>query len=189
VFKRLREKLEAALAAATPPPDLAGIASEMREAVVEARAGVRRMREALEQAEHQLAGERGQLETAQRRGQLAADINDAETVDVAARFAAKHRERVSVLERKVAAQREELALAERDLAEMEGQLLELTRRRSGLEAERSRAAAWEGLGAAGGQRPETDVEQELLRSRMDRAAREAEAAAKLEELKKRMGRS
>jgi hypothetical protein len=45
------------------------------------------------------------------------------------------------------------------------------------------------VGAAGGARPETDVEGELLRSRLERSAREAEADAKLEELKKRMGRS
>jgi chromosome segregation ATPase len=189
VFKRLRERLEAALAAATPPPDLHEMAGQMREAVIEARAGVQAMREALEQAEHQLSGERSQLETAERRRSLAADINDAETVAVAERFAARHQERVAVLERKVAAQREELALAERDLGEMQAQLEELAKRRGSLESERSREAAWSGLAAAGGQRPETDLEQELLRSRMDRAAREAAADAKLEELKKRMGRS
>jgi hypothetical protein len=33
-----------------------------------------------------------------------------------------------------------------------------------------------------------DAEQEALKARMDRAAREAQADAKLEELKKRMGK-
>jgi hypothetical protein len=37
-------------------------------------------------------------------------------------------------------------------------------------------------------RPELDLESELLQGRMKRAAREAEADAKLDELKKRMGR-
>ena len=35
MFRRLREALEAALAAATPPPDLGEIAARMREAVIE----------------------------------------------------------------------------------------------------------------------------------------------------------
>ena len=93
-----------------------------------------------------------------------------------------------MLERKVAAQREELALAERDLGEMQAQLAEATKHRAGHEADRSADAAWASLGAAGMDRPEVDLEQEQLRARMDRAAREAAADQKLEELKKRMGK-
>lgn len=189
MFRRLRDALEAALAAATPPPDLGELAARMREAVIEAKAGVGAMREALEKTEQQVAGERGQLETTERRRHLAEGIGDAETVEVADRYLAKHRERIAVLEKKVEAQREELALAERDLAEMTVQLAEAAKRRGGLEAERSAERAWAGLGAAGMDRPETDLEQELLKTKLDRAAREAEADAKLEELKKRMGRS
>jgi hypothetical protein len=37
-------------------------------------------------------------------------------------------------------------------------------------------------------RPETDLEAELLEGRMKRQAREAAADARLDELKKRMGR-
>jgi hypothetical protein len=189
MFNRLREALEAALAAATPPPDLGEIAARMREAVIDQKAGVAAMRVALEKDEQALAGERGQLETAERRRKLAADISDAETVEVAERFIAKHRERVAVLEKKVAAQREELGLAERDLVEMQAQLVEAAKRRPGLEGERSAEQAWRSLGEAGMDRPELDVEQEALKARMDRAAREATAEAKLDELKKRMGRS
>ena len=189
MFKRLRDALEAALAAATPPPDLGEIAARMREAVIEQKSAVGLMREALEKDEQALAGERGQLETAERRRTLAADISDAETVEVADRFIAKHRERGAVLERKVAAQREELALAERDLVEMQSQLAEAAKRRPAVESERSAAQAWRELGAAGMDRPELDLEQEALKARMDRAAREAAAEAKLDELKKRMGRS
>jgi len=189
MFRRLREALEAALAAATPPPDLGEIAARMREAVIEQKAGVAALREALEKDEQALAGERGQLETAERRRKLATDIGDAETVAVAERFIAKHRERGAVLEKKVAAQREELGLAERDLVEMRAQLAEAAKRRPGLEGERSAEQAWRSLGEAGMDRPELDVEQEVLKAKMDRAAREAAAEAKLDELKKRMGRS
>jgi hypothetical protein len=188
MFERLRAALEAALASATPPPDLREIAGQMQEAVIQAKAGVLAMRSALEASERELGHEQQEIATAARRRDLAAGIQDAETVDVAERFLAKHQERFAVLERKVAAQREELALAERDLAEMRAQLDEVTKRRSVKESDRSRDAAWASLGAAGMDRPELDLEQELLRSQMDRAAREADADQALDALKKKMGK-
>jgi hypothetical protein len=188
VFKRLREALEAALASATPPEDLYDLAGRMRSALVEARAGLGQMREALEQTDRELALARREIETAERRRTLAAGINDAETVQVAEAYLVKNRERAAVLERKAAAQREEIALAERDMAEMTRQLEEVTKRRGTIDADRSSAAAWASLGRAGVDRPDLEAEQEALKSRMDRAAREAEADAKLEALKKRMGK-
>jgi hypothetical protein len=188
VFARLRDALERALAAATPPEDLGEIASRMREAVIEQKAGVRAMQEALAQAEALLAHHQGELATARRRRELAAGIADAETVAVAEKYIAKTGEHVGVLEKKVVAQREELALAERELAEMTAQLQEAARRNPATTAERSAAGAWNALGGAGMDRPETDLEGELLKGRMERAAREAQADAKLDELKKKMGR-
>ncbi len=188
VFKRLREALEAALASATPPEDLYVLAGRMRTALVEARAGLGQMREDLEKTDREVGLLKREIETAERRRALAAEIPDAETVKVADAYLAKHRERGVVLEHKAAAQREEIALAERDVAEMTAQLEEVTKRRGGVESERSSAAAWNSLGRAGVDRPELDPEQEALKAKMDRAAREAEADAKLEELKKRMGK-
>ena len=188
VFKRLRDALEAALAGATPPEDLYDLAGRMRGALVEARAGLGQMRDALERSDRELTLARREIETAERRRELAAGINDAETVQVAEAYVAKTRERAGVLERKAAAQREEIALAERDMAEMAAQLEEVTKRRGTIDAGRSSAQAWASLGRAGVDRPELDAEQEALKARMDRAAREAEADAKLEELKKRMGK-
>ena len=188
VFKRLREAVEAALASATPPEDLYDLAGRMRSALVEARAGLGAMRDALEKTDRELSLARREIETAERRRELAAGISDAETVQVADAYLAKHRERAAVLERKAAAQREEIALAERDAAEMTAQLEEVTKRRGTIDAGRSSAEAWASLGRAGQDRPDLDPEQEALKSRMDRAAREAQADAKLEELKKRMGK-
>jgi chromosome segregation ATPase len=188
VFKRLREALEAALAAATPPEDLYALAGRMREALIEARAGLEAMRDALGKTERELAALGREIETADRRRALAAGIDDQETVAVADGYLAKHRERAAVLEKKLGAQREEIALAERDVAEMTAQLEEVTKRRGGIDAERSSATAWASLGRAGMDRPELDPEQEALKATLDRAAREAAADAKLEELKKRMGK-
>lgn len=186
MFERLRDALRAALEAATPPPDLRELVYGMREAVVEAKVAVRGMREALARSEQDLAAHRRELDDAERRGRLAAEIRDQETVEVAARFAAKHRERVAVLERKIAAQHDELALAERELADMEAQLRRAVQERGGAAADRSTERAWRDLQAAGGVRPGVDPQDEQLRFDMDRAAREAEAERQLAELKKKM---
>ncbi len=186
MFERLRDALRAALDAATPPGDLRDLARQMREAVVEAKVAVQELRGALSRTDAELAVERQRLADAERRGRLAAEIQDQETVAVAERFAVKHRERLAVLERKVAAQRDELALAERDLAEMQTQLRSAERDRPAMEADRGTEQAWRDLQAAGGARPGVDLQDELLKSEMDRAAREAAAEQQLEDLKKRM---
>jgi len=158
----------------------------MREAVVEAKVAVQEMREALVRTEGELTLERQRLADAERRGRLAGEIQDQETVAVAERFAAKHRERVGVLERKLAAQREEVALAERDLVEMQGQLRSAGHDRPAMEGERSTERAWREVQSAGGARPGMDLQDELLKAEMDRAAREAAAQQQLEALKKKM---
>ena len=186
MFERLRDALRAALAAATPPPDLRDLVRQMREAVVEAKVGVGEMRAALARTEGELLLERRRLADAERRGRLATEIQDFETVSVAQRFAARHRERVAVLDRKLAAQRDELALAERELADMQSQLAAGERDRVAAQGERSTEQAWRDLQAAGGARPGVDVQDELLRAELDRAAREAAAEQQLAEIKKRM---
>src|ERR1041384_6374274 len=108
--------------AATPPGDLRDLTRQMSEAVVDAKVAVQELRAALTKSDAELVAERQRLADAERRGRLAAEIQDKETVDGAERFAGKHRERVGVLERKVAAQREELALADRELSDMQTQL-------------------------------------------------------------------
>src|SRR5881397_312463 len=186
VFERLRDALRAALDAATPPGNLRDLARQMREAVVEAKLSVQETRQAVSRTEGELAVERQRLADAERRGRLAGEIQDHETVEVAHRFAAKHRERVGVLERKLAALRDELALYERELGDMQAQLARAERDRPLTEAERSAERAWRDLQEAGGARPGTDLKDELLKSAMDRAAREAAADRQLRELKKKM---
>lgn len=141
----------------------------MREAVVETKVAVSEIQDAIARTDRELGLERQRLADAERRGRLAGEIQDQETVSVAERFTAKHRERIGVLEHKLAAQREELALAERELGEMQAQL---------KSAERDRPAM--------APRPDIDLEDELLKTDLDRAAREEAAARQLEELKKKM---
>jgi len=152
----------------------------MREAVVDAKVAVAEVQDAVARTEREVSAERQRLADAERRGRLAGEIQDQETVAVAERFAAKHRERLGVLERKLATQREELALTQRELDEMQAQLKSAERDRPAMEARRSAQEA------AQGTEPGLDLQDELLKSDMDRAAREAAAARQLEELKKKM---
>jgi len=153
----------------------------MRDAVIAARAALAHMREHLRATEQELEAERRQLMDAERRGRLAGEIGDQETVAVAQRFAGKHAERVSVLERKLGAQRDEITLAEHELADMTEQLKAAERHRGAEEAADRVAAAQAAMGPA-------DAEDELLKGRLDRAAREAAAEQQLEALKQKMGK-
>lgn len=94
----------------------------LRMALVEAKAGVEGLRHGYATTERELAQERKHLEDAERRGRLAAQVPDPETVAVAQRFAARHRERIALLERKLAVQRDELLLLEREVDEMRHEL-------------------------------------------------------------------
>jgi hypothetical protein len=174
------------LDAAAGPADLRALARQMREAVVDAKVAVAEVHEAVARTDREIGLERQHLADAERRGRLAGEIQDQETVLVAERFTAKHRERIGVLEHKLAAQREELALAERELAEMQEQLKSAERNRPTMEGDRNTEQAWRDMQSAGGARPGMDLQDELLKSDMDRAAREAAAARQLEELKKKM---
>jgi len=186
MFDRLRAALHAALDAATPPGDLRDLTRQMREALIEGKAAVRELREGLARTERELTAERHQLADAERRGRLADEIQDGETVRVAERFAAKHRERAEVLERKLAAQRDEVGLAEREVADMQVQLARAERDRPVNAAERSAERAWRDIERAGGVRPDTDLQGDLLKQDLDRAARDAAAEAQLRELKQRL---
>jgi len=119
VFDSLRARLDRLFAEQGANPRARTLA--LREALVEAKLGLEQMRESLGATERELAGERKQLDDAERRGRLAAQVSDAETVAVAERFAGRHRERVAVLKRKLSVQRDELILGERELEEMAAQ--------------------------------------------------------------------
>lgn len=187
MFERLREAIEAALEAATPAGNPRDVVNRMHAAVVEAKVAVGKMHDGVRQTELRLVEERSHLENAERRGRMASDIGDHETVGVAEQFTAKHRERLTVLEHKLAAQREELALAQRELGEMRDQL-DRARRDHRLTDDSYVREAWRDLDAGAAGRSGDDLEDEVLRAKFDRADRERRAEERLKELKKKMGR-
>ncbi len=176
MFERLRQSLRDAMSRASSPEEGRAVLAMMRDALVQARMGVHEVRDALRESRAQLAHEQKELATVRRRRELAAGINDGETVEVAERFEKRHLEHIGVLERKIEAQESELALVERELEEMNAQYRAM--QAGGGPTVAPPPSAGEGIG------PETDA----LRREMDRAAREAEAERQLSELKRRMGR-
>lgn len=159
----------------------------LRDAVIEMRAGLGVMRDALVRTEQELDAERTRHADAVRRRDLAAGIGDQETVDVAERFAARHHARSEMLERKLAVQRDELALAERELEEMMTQYGAAARGHS-TDTPDSIERAWRDIAAAGGSRPGVDLDAELERAAEERRLHEAAVEAQLAQLKRKLGR-
>jgi len=184
MFESLKMRLERFLTEATPPADRREEASAIRESLVEMKAAVLGLRDALAASEQDLATERRRLEDAERRGRLATGIGDGETAEVAGRFVERHRERAAVIERRIGVQREELALADREMQELAVRL----RAAPSDAASDSVQQAWRVLEAAGGARPETDAGDALLSAQLDQARRKAAVEEQLAFLKKKLGR-
>ena len=185
VFEGFRRSFEELLDRATRPEERRVVASRMKETLVQARMGLEDLRTGLNKARQRLAAEERELETVRRRKQLAEGIGDRETVGIATKYEEMHSQRVDVVRAKVNAQEAELALAERDVGEMSAQLKAVL---SGADPR----------GAAGAIDPAMDTEEpsdgaslhdEINSLGRARAAadREADAAKRLEELKRRMG--
>ena len=162
---------------ASSPAETRAVAAMMRDALVEARVGLAAVRTSVESTRAQLAAERAELETVRRRGRLAAEIADAETVQVALTFERRHTERVEVLVHKLAAQEEELSLTEREVAEMTAQF-------------RAAAAGIDPFasGRVAASPADDDDVADAERRQAERQARESDAERRLAELKRRMGK-
>jgi hypothetical protein len=179
MFEHLRQALRDALRSA--PADRREAVARMRDTVVQARVGLSDLRDGVAETRRRLEAERRELETVRRRKRLAADISDAETVTIAERYERQHAERVVVLERKLAAQEEEVAVAEREIAEMTAEL------RAAASAA-PRPADAHAVAADDPLRDTLGEELDAMARARRREATDVEAARKLEELKRRMGR-
>lgn len=172
----LRARLDQMLADLSRTTDARSTAAGLFDALVEIKAAIAGLKDALAATDHELAGERRHLEDSERRGTLAEQINDQETVELARIWTSKHRERVELLERKRAVQLDELAYAERQQAEM-------------TEAYRSAKLGVPPTGQtppAGS--PSPDAETERMGRELDYQARQALVQEQLAHLKKKLGR-
>jgi hypothetical protein len=139
----------------------------LRQALVQFKVGIGELRDALVRTERELATARHERDDYQRRGALAARIDDQETVRVAAEFAAKAGERIDLLERKVIVQRDELAMAEREYEATRQQFQQASR---GVPLDAAQSIA-------------VPPDQAVL----DQQAREAAVEAQLAHLKRKLG--
>jgi hypothetical protein len=182
VFESVKARLERFFRDHSGPEDPRRRAAILRDALLEAKVGIRAMQDALAATERELAMERHHLTAAERRGRLAAEVPDSETMALAERFGARHRDRVAVLERKLVVQRDELMLAEREVAEM---LAEYRGSPTGSPAD-SIEAAWRDLEAAGADRSGLDTEDTKLSKDQEDKLRAQTVEAQLEFLKKKL---
>jgi len=192
VFESLKTTIADLLGGRVHPADRRAVIADMKRALVSAKLGVEDLEQGVEVTRRKLDVERQGLETVTRRKALAAGINDAETVAIAEKYEGQHTERIAVLERKLEAQEAEAALARRDYDEMLTQL---------KAASAGAGSVGAGGGPAGaGQMPSDEelglrddaplnAELDALKRRAAREARDADADARLEELKRRMGPS
>ena len=193
MFESLRKSLNDLLARATPPEERREVVSRMRDTLVQAKMGLQDLRDGLAKSRQRLEAERREVETVQRRKRLAQQIGDAETVRIAEEYEVLHAEKLSVLTRKLEAQESELTLAEREVAQM---MAELRAAASGVGPLPGRGGASVNdalneleseLGSAATGEPLRQEIDGMSRSRA-REEREADAARRLEELKRRMGK-
>jgi len=170
----LRARLDSLLASQGLSNDRRAEASGLHAALVEFKIVIGTHREALVKAERELAEERRQEADADRRGRLAADIGDAETVRIATEYTARHRERVLLLTRKVEVVKDELAYAEREYEVLAGRY----------------QAARQGVGSTGAPSATDPADRELeaMKAKADREASQQAVQAQLEMLKKKLGK-
>jgi phage shock protein A len=188
VFESLKATIQDLLNGRVAPTDRRAAIYEMKRALVSAKLGVEDLREGVEITRRKLNTEREQLETVRRRKTLAEGINDAETVALAVKYEQQHGDHVAVLERKLDAQEAEAQLAERELA---GMMSQLKAANAGVGSSTDRT------GSRGGGISDEELglpDDSKLHAELDnlarankRSAADADAEAKLAELKKRMG--
>ena len=190
MFDSFRHTLRELMDRATPPDERRAGLARMKQTLVTARLGLDDLRRGLEVTRQRLVHEEGQLATMRRRRDLAAGINDTETVGLAQRYEAHHAERAEVLRRKLEVQEAELDMAER---EVEGMTSALRDAMAGIPPAAGRSGAIDDAArreaeAVTGARADVASEIDALGRASARQAREAEAEARLADLKRRMGR-
>ena len=192
MFEQLRNSLDELLQRATRPEDRRLVMTRMKATLVQAKLGVDDLRDALEQSRRKLEREQAELLTVRRRKELAAGIQDQETVAVAERFERQHEEKARVLSEKIAIQARELELADRELEDMKAEMRRIMAGGGPGPAPAVGAAETEAAEAAADPLAEDDarIQRELdsLVRERTRADRDADADRRLEELKRKMGR-
>ncbi len=148
----------------------------MRHELIETKASIPDLEAHLASLEREHARERGKIEECVRRATKAEEIGDMDTVEVAVRFAERHRARRLVLEQKIETTRAEILLKREEVDTMTAQLKEALKRRGSLAAQARRARTIETTRGSG-----RDVIDEFDRA-ADRMGRDFDVSEAEEEL-------
>lgn len=130
------------------PENVDKLLKGMVDETADAKVRLKELETDLARAEAEAAAEKKQAETALRRGQMAESIGDAETVEVARKFAEKHARRQIVLEQKAEALKKEIGIRTAEIEEMMASIKKARAQRDSLAATAGRTGARESLGAA-----------------------------------------
>ena len=179
----------------------------MRDEVADSKVRVGELEDQVKRALTESEREKEEAETCRRRERMAREIGDEETADVARQFCEKHEERQRLLEQKALALREELDFRRKEVDEMIVKFKEAKAKRDTLAATTGRSGARGSIGAADDLFNELDrmaakIDDEDARGHaaqslsdfdlhvdVDEPPRpEVDMDARLEELKRRMGR-
>jgi len=120
----------------------------MKGEIASARALVKDLESQIERAKAQTEAEAAAAATARRRAEMAQEIGDEETAQVAATYAEKHGKRETLLRQKAQALAEELEFRKRDEAEMFAKFHEAEAKRGELETTTGRTQARGSIDAA-----------------------------------------
>lgn len=180
----------------------------MQREAVEAKAALESLKDQLAGARRRSGEEARNADVCERREALARGIGDTDTADVAASYAERHASRSRVLADKASAIEAEIRLQEAEYAEMLAQIRKARANRDKLAASAGRTQARESIGGADDLFGELDrmaerigdteaaagADEALFNDAHDfdealgASRREEVADARLEELKRRMGK-
>ena len=192
-WRELNEDEASGLPGDEPRKQLAAMRRELNDADME----LKRLETEVTRAQRAAASERSEELTCRRRLTMAEQIGDTETARLAQTYAERAAERAEVLERKAGALEAELELRRRDLAEMHtafeaasaalGPAADAAAMGTGgTRSSRLDRDSVGGLGTDWGLADEEGLEREMQHRKMREEARQREAEARLEELKKKM---
>ncbi len=209
-FREAVDNFRQELARDQVPETVDRLLKSMLDETAKAKAHLSGLEEQLQRARRETAAEAAEVETCERRERMARDIGDEETVAVAVEYAERHRKRHQVLEQKAAVLTQEVELRRAEVEEMLAKVKEARERRDELAAQAGRTGARQSLGEADDLFDELDRMAERISEteRAGDAARDiggefddlrvdpyapprrpqVDVDARLEELKRRMGR-
>jgi phage shock protein A len=181
-FREAADNFKTELGRDEIPEVVDGLLRQMQQEVTEAQAQIYSLEEQLKRALQLAELEAGEVATCRRREALATRIADEETAKVAAEFAAKHERRKAIQERKALALREELELKRGEVADMLEKLKEARAKRESLSATSGRSSARGSIGEADDLFAELDRMAEQIHAADSHRMAEADLMAELDAL-------